>query len=285
MDQMERRVLQGETIPHEEKVFSIFQPHTRWCAKGKAGVPVELGVPVAVVESRQQFVLHWQLLWEEEDVEVACSLVEQTQQLYPQLEACSFDKGFHSPANQRRLDEQLELNALPRKGRLTKAQREREQELAFREARQVHAAVESAINNIWRAPCCLPLRTAEQPLFRTTRFRKLSAETLSASEREASVLSVAGKTQSDKICSGASGPGRLAEVTGETWHLANVAIDGVRRQIPILVSSAIRRRSGHGESCGIEWTAPLSKAAYADCHRGLRQSRQVIENRRSHGRT
>ena len=79
---------------------------------------------------------------------MACALVEQTQQLYPQLEACSFDKGFHSPANQRQLDERLEQSVLPRKGRLTKVQREREQEPAFREARRVHAAVESAINNL-----------------------------------------------------------------------------------------------------------------------------------------
>ena len=45
-DQVERRLLRGETIPHEEKVFSIFEPHTRWISKGKAGCPVELGVPV-----------------------------------------------------------------------------------------------------------------------------------------------------------------------------------------------------------------------------------------------
>ena len=33
IDQIDRRVLQGETIPHAEKVLSIFEPHTRWCAK------------------------------------------------------------------------------------------------------------------------------------------------------------------------------------------------------------------------------------------------------------
>jgi len=30
MDQIDRRVLKGETIPHEEKVFSIFETHTEW---------------------------------------------------------------------------------------------------------------------------------------------------------------------------------------------------------------------------------------------------------------
>ena len=44
--QIDRRLLKGETIPQNEKVFSIFEPHTRWISKGKAGCPVELGVQV-----------------------------------------------------------------------------------------------------------------------------------------------------------------------------------------------------------------------------------------------
>jgi IS5 family transposase len=44
ISQIERRVIFGEIIPHDEKVFSLFQPHTEWVMKGKAGVPVELGV-------------------------------------------------------------------------------------------------------------------------------------------------------------------------------------------------------------------------------------------------
>ena len=42
INQIDQRVLKGETIPHNEKVFSIFEPHTRWISKGKAGRPVEL---------------------------------------------------------------------------------------------------------------------------------------------------------------------------------------------------------------------------------------------------
>jgi transposase, IS5 family len=37
IDQIERRVMKGEAIPHEEKVFSLFEPHTEWISKGKAG--------------------------------------------------------------------------------------------------------------------------------------------------------------------------------------------------------------------------------------------------------
>lgn len=58
IDQIRRRVIQGETIAHGEKVFSIFEPHTEWISKGKAGVPVELGLRVCVLEDQYGFVLH-----------------------------------------------------------------------------------------------------------------------------------------------------------------------------------------------------------------------------------
>ena len=54
-----------------------------------------------MVEGRQQFVLHWQVMWDEHDVQVAQPPVEETKQRYPQLAQCSFDKGLHSAANRR----------------------------------------------------------------------------------------------------------------------------------------------------------------------------------------
>ena len=37
MDQIRRRVIFGEVIPHGEKVFSVLEPHTEWISQGKAG--------------------------------------------------------------------------------------------------------------------------------------------------------------------------------------------------------------------------------------------------------
>ena len=146
MDQVERRLLLGETIPHQEKVFSIFEPHTRWVSKGKAGTPVELGVPVALIEDQYGFILHHEVLWHGEDVDAAAPLVRAAQERFPDLRACSFDRGFHSPENRVRLDELLDLNVLPKKGYLSVADREREADKAFAAARRAHPAVESAIN-------------------------------------------------------------------------------------------------------------------------------------------
>ena len=148
IDQVERRLLKGETIAHDEKVFSIFEDHTRWVSKGKAGCAVELGVPVCVVEDQFQFILHHRILWEGSDTDIAVSIINETQVLYPDLRVCSFDRGFHSPDNRVQLDAMLDLNALPRKGRLSVAEREREEAQAFAEARRQHPAVESAINHL-----------------------------------------------------------------------------------------------------------------------------------------
>ena len=146
--QVDRRLLKGETVAHDEKVFSIFEEHTRWVSKGKAGCAVELGVPVCVVEDQFQFILHHKIMWEGSDTESAVPIIEETQALYPDLRVCSFDRGFHSPDNRVRLDAILDLNALPRKGRLCVAEREREEAQASAEARRQHPAVESAINHL-----------------------------------------------------------------------------------------------------------------------------------------
>ena len=148
IDQVERRLLRGETIPHDEKVFSIFEEHTRWVSKGKAGTPVELGVPVAIIEDQYGFILHHEVLWEGEDVDVAVSMVQEAQALYPELRACSFDRGFHSRDNRVRLDALLDVNALPGRGYLSRADREREEEESFVAARRAHPAIESAINGL-----------------------------------------------------------------------------------------------------------------------------------------
>jgi len=92
IDQIRRRVVEGEKIPHEEKVFSVFEEHTEWVSKGKAGVPVELGLRVGVLEDTMGFVLHHQVMEKQTDEKVAVDMVEAAQARFPTLGQCSFDK-------------------------------------------------------------------------------------------------------------------------------------------------------------------------------------------------
>ena len=91
IEQTRRRVILGEDIPHGEKVFSIFEPHTEWISKGKAGVPVELGVKVCILEDQYQFILHHQVMQSQTDDQVTVQMATQAQKRFPNLNACSFD--------------------------------------------------------------------------------------------------------------------------------------------------------------------------------------------------
>ncbi len=146
IDQITRRVLKGEVIPHQEKVFSIFEPHTEWISKGKAGVPVELGLKVCILEDQYQFILHHRVMERQTDDQVALTMVFETKERFPDLNACSFDKGFHSPTNQTELPQQLDQVTLPKKGKLSQERKIVEHAEAFTHARRAHSAVESAIN-------------------------------------------------------------------------------------------------------------------------------------------
>ncbi len=146
IDQIRRRVLQGESIPHYEKVFSIFEPHTEWIVKGKAGVPVELGLRVGVVEDHHGFILHHRVMEKSTDDRIAVAIVQESKARFPELSSGSFDKGFHSRQNQVELKSILDRVVLPKKGKLSAADRAREQDPEFIRLRRCHSAVESAIN-------------------------------------------------------------------------------------------------------------------------------------------
>jgi len=146
MEQIRRRVVEGESIPHNEKVFSIFEEHTEWISKGKAGVSQELGLRVCVVKDQFGFILHHRVMQNETDDKIAVPIIQETKERFPSLSCCSFDKGFHSPQNQLELKDILDRVVLPRKGKLSAINKEIENSEEFRDTRRKHSAVESSIN-------------------------------------------------------------------------------------------------------------------------------------------
>jgi hypothetical protein len=146
INQIKRRVIDDEKIPHAEKVFSLFQPHTEWISKGKAGIPVELGMRMCIMEDTHGFILHHRVMQNETDDKIAVEMVKTTKNKFPSFNGCSFDKGFHSMANQLELKKELEQVVLPKKGRLSAVDKEREYDEEFMQAKKKHSAVESAIN-------------------------------------------------------------------------------------------------------------------------------------------
>jgi hypothetical protein len=146
IEQIQRRVIQGETIPHDEKVFSIFETHTEWICKGKAGVPQELGLRVCILEAQYGFVLYHVVMQDQTDDAVAVAMIKETQARFSTLSSCSFDKGFYTPEVREKLEALLETLILPKKGKLSEQDRERQSSEEFVQGRKQHSAVESGIN-------------------------------------------------------------------------------------------------------------------------------------------
>ncbi len=146
IDQIRRRKILDEKIPHQEKVFSIFEPHTEWISKGKAGVSQELGLRVCVLKDQYGFILHHQVMEQQTDDKVAVAMVQEAKDRFKNLSICSFDKGFWSPENKRELAKILDYVVLPKKGRLSAKDKELEHSEQFIESRRQHSAVESSIN-------------------------------------------------------------------------------------------------------------------------------------------
>ncbi len=162
-----RRVLQGEQVPNSEKLFSIFEPHTQLYKRGKAGEPIQFGRQVLIFEDGAGFVSQAYLLRRDaDDRDVA---VEQTRTLQERLggriRQASFDRGFHSPENQRQLAEIIAHPCLPMPGRHQAQEQAREASVEFRQARQRHPGIESAIGALQAGNGLVRCRDRTEPGF------------------------------------------------------------------------------------------------------------------------
>jgi hypothetical protein len=102
---------------------------------------------VLVYEDGAGFITHAYLLPREADDRDV--VVDQTRRLQKRLggriEQASFDRGFHTPENQRALAEIIEHPCLPMPGRRQAAEQTEGASIEFRQARQRHPGIESAI--------------------------------------------------------------------------------------------------------------------------------------------
>ena len=167
VNQVYRRLIKGEVIPHEDKVFSVHEPFVQWKNKGKAGVKAELGMMVTSMEDQYQFIVQHEVVRKGVDSDMIVPFMEKAKRRNPSLTSCSMDRGFYSSSNRDKLDELLELNAMPKKGGRTKEDMERELAPDFVEARRQHPAVESAISNLNQRGLSLIRTRGEEGFVRT----------------------------------------------------------------------------------------------------------------------
>jgi hypothetical protein len=149
IDLTRRRLLQDEIIPADEKIYSIFEPHTEWITKGKLNKKVELGHLLLITTDQYQFIVDYKLMEGEKDPSQIPPLLQRVQQKFKdkKIYSHSFDKGFYSKDNLHALQQTgIQEVILPKKGKLNKEEKERESTKQFKEMRYAHSAVESNIN-------------------------------------------------------------------------------------------------------------------------------------------
>ena len=142
-----RRVLEGQTLANDEKIFSIFEPHTELIKRGKQPVPIQYGHNVLVIEDAAGFVVEHRVVDNGVlDQDLVVPVMREVQKRYQgKIKSASFDRAFHTPENQRALAAIVRTPCIACKGQAKGRQQEKEGTVAFRKARQKHPGVESEI--------------------------------------------------------------------------------------------------------------------------------------------
>ena len=147
IDTATRRILNNETVPNSDKLFSVFEPHTQLYKRGKAGEPIQFGRQVLVFEDAAGYIVKSVLMKRNQcDSGVALEATKSVQQLFEnKVERLSFDRGFHSPENQTELSGIIPHLCLPKPGAKQSVVQLANADDEFLAAQQNHPGVESAI--------------------------------------------------------------------------------------------------------------------------------------------
>ncbi len=148
IDLVDRRLLQGETIPNEEKIYSIFETYTDFIKKGKSRPNVELGKKLSVSTDQFGLILHHKVWDHVADSSMSIEIASDLLEAGYAMKSLSFDKGFWSPKDKELLDLYIPLVVMPKRGKRTKEQQSIESGKEYKKLKNEHQAVESNINEL-----------------------------------------------------------------------------------------------------------------------------------------
>jgi hypothetical protein len=149
-DLVARRLLREETIPAAEKVFSLFEPHTEWIAKGKQRPNVELGHRLLIATDQHQLIQDYDVLVGGAEVDQSVPVADRLLARYGagSLASLSFDKGFTRTDDRELLSLYVPTVVMPKRGKKNATETARESAPTFVALRRQHSAVESQINSL-----------------------------------------------------------------------------------------------------------------------------------------
>ncbi len=154
LDQTRRRVLRGEQVPADEKVYSIFEPHTDLIKRGKERKPIEFGHKVFLAESGQGLITQYRVLTGNpaDQDHVTPSLERHTESFGHAPDLYSADRGFFSAANLKTCQTAgVSCPCIPQAGGKRSAEREAlEKSRPFKQGQRFRAGIEGRISVLFR---------------------------------------------------------------------------------------------------------------------------------------
>lgn len=153
LEQARHRVIEGEQVPNDKKIFSLFEPHTELLKRGKAGKPIEFGHMVLLNQVEEKYITGYEIFEKRpNENKLVDGILEDHKKLfgdYPDLYAA--DKGFYSGMDQiGKLEKKIEVVAIGKKGRLNEKEKERESTDEFKKGGYFRAGIEGTISALKR---------------------------------------------------------------------------------------------------------------------------------------
>jgi IS5 family transposase len=154
VDQAHRRIIQGEKVPTNEKLYSLFEEHTELIIRGKAGKPIEFGHKILVAQTGEKYIHHYRVMKKQiEDKDLLLPAIEAHKTLFGEYpHVLSTDKGFYESMEQvYSLEKIIPVVSISKKGRRTQAETERETTEEFIDGQRFRAGSEGSISVLKRA--------------------------------------------------------------------------------------------------------------------------------------
>src|SRR3984893_494528 len=154
IDQARRRVLFGEQVATDEKIYSIFDPHTDLIKRGKVRTPVEFGHKVFLAESAEGLITQYEVLKGNppDEVHVASSLQRHRQAFGRAPQLYGSDRGFFSEQNLASCaQEGVKVVCIPQRGgKRTAERKDHEKSAEFKQGQRFRAGIEGRISVVLR---------------------------------------------------------------------------------------------------------------------------------------
>lgn len=151
------RVLEGEQMPNDDKIFSIFEPETELLKRGKSGRPIEFGHMVLFAQTAEKFITDFDV-YKKKPVEhtLVDGLLDRHTKLFGAVpKTLAADMGFYESVDKlEELGKKIDVVAICKKGKLTPREHAREHSLAFKLGQAFRAGIEGTISFLKR---CLRL--------------------------------------------------------------------------------------------------------------------------------